>query len=225
MTRQPDLALGRRFGRLVVLGRGSHGPGEKHRTRVECLRCRTQLEVCTARLLAGVTRSCGCLQRELAHRPRPYRRLDLSGQRIGDLLVLEPLPENIPSGMRHLKACGQTVHKCRCLRCGRVIVVPTANLQRKRNPTANCGCRHLKPAIEPTAAPALEPAASRPIEDDQERDQAESVPTVGTGPPVITPQMRAAGFHLSQLGVTRRVCVPVEDEEPAVAFDGDPWNE
>lgn len=60
--------LGRKFGRLVVVG----DTGKPAKTngvpwKVRC-ECGTECEVCSSNLVTGNTQSCGCLQREKARR-------------------------------------------------------------------------------------------------------------------------------------------------------------
>jgi len=61
--------------------------------------------------------------------PRGHR-LDLTGQRFGELEVVSPA-DNID---------GQTAWLCRC-DCGNTVVVKTRNLRSGK--THNCGCRRV----------------------------------------------------------------------------------
>ena len=69
--RKTDL-IGRRFGRLVVIGQSR--PGHRANAAVRC-RCDCGLEKDISRtaLRLGRTRSCGCLRRELAAAREPPR--------------------------------------------------------------------------------------------------------------------------------------------------------
>jgi hypothetical protein len=135
--------------------------------------------------------------------------------------VLELLSQTLPSRARLLLRCGRTAHRARCLRCGREIVVPTCNLRRTKHPTVDCGCRHLLPAAAPRSGAPLA-ASTVPV------DPIVRTPTSAMVEAPLTAQERLDGWHVSQLGRTRRVCVPVaqdDDEAGGVLFDGDPWND
>ena len=123
---------GRVFDRLTVLRALPRRRDQKTRWVCRCA-CGQQTTVRVDHLLAGQTRSCGCL----------WRR-DLRGQQVGHLRVLQRAP-NVPRRSRHL-AKGHTAWVCQC-RCSRVIVVTTASLTNVGHPTTHCGCEHLKPSM------------------------------------------------------------------------------
>ncbi len=64
LSRIPDMA-GQRFGRLVVVSRGSRNTFGEQRWLCVCDCAGTKTEVLTQHLRDGSTRSCGCLMREL----------------------------------------------------------------------------------------------------------------------------------------------------------------
>lgn len=76
----------------------------------------------------GNTRSCGCLNKEMASK----RRLeDLAGQRFGRLVVVSLHPIRSKSG--------ETLWECLC-DCGKETIVFAGNL--KKGDTRSCGCLH-----------------------------------------------------------------------------------
>lgn len=77
-------------------------------------------------LKSGTTQSCGCLQKE---RTSETSFKDLTGQRFGQLLVLERYPEN--------NRFGHVQYKCQC-DCGNITIVDVTNL--KGGHTQSCGC-------------------------------------------------------------------------------------
>jgi hypothetical protein len=191
---------GRTFARLTVERAAPHAPYTKRRWVCRCA-CGKRTVVRVDHLLTGKVRSCGCLVRR-----------DLRGQTLGDLLILSRA-SNIDAGRSLHHPKGLTAWRCRCIVCRREVIVGTAQLLRNAHPS--CGCRFLKPSAEPAdeADTAIET-------DDAPRRQPVPDPL-----PVLTPEMRAAGYHQSQLGITRTVARSVEDDddEPAVLSDGDPW--
>ena len=114
---------GRRFGRLLVLSRAPKVPGEKPKWNVVCA-CGTCTVVLGARLVGGVTRSCGCLRKEILSRPK----INLLGQRFGKLLVVARAANR-----------GNQIHYWEVLcDCGSRKVVCGRNLLTKS--TRSCGC-------------------------------------------------------------------------------------
>lgn len=117
---------GRRFGKLTVVGKS----GEKSvdgRTLWLCnCDCGSQKLATAQSLLRGSTTACGC-----THAP------DLTGQRFGRLLVLEPTGESNTDKSR--------LWHCRC-DCGRETIVTTKAL--RSGSTVSCGCRKLEAGRE-----------------------------------------------------------------------------
>lgn len=125
-----------RYGMLTVLHRAENIDG---RTAWVCrCDCGQETIVRTGNLRSGITKTCGC-QRTAGDPPElPFmgatceekrtlrKRLDLTGQRFGKLIVLHPA-ENIGK---------QTAWVCRC-DCGRETVVRTSTL--RSGSTTTCG--------------------------------------------------------------------------------------
>ena len=78
-------------------------------------------------LRKGITRSCGCLQKE---RAREIKLIDLTNQRFGNLIALERDDSK--------QQDGKTYWKCKC-DCGNIVYVQTAMLNNGN--TSSCGCR------------------------------------------------------------------------------------
>ena len=151
---------GRTFGRWTVLARAARRRGQKNPAwRCRCA-CGTIAEVQTCQLLAGRSQSCGCRMQELARERRPWRRRNLRGRRVGDLLVLRMGP-SLPSTSRY-HPTGHSAWVCRC-RCGREVLITTRALIDRDQPTTHCGCRRLKPAFETTRTAAVDPRPVAPV--------------------------------------------------------------
>ena len=87
--------------------------------------CGTEVDVSSNHLRQGLTKSCGCYSREqVAQRARK----DISGQRFGLLVALEPTEE---------RSNGSIVWKCQC-DCGNITTGSVLNLQ--RGDKISCGC-------------------------------------------------------------------------------------
>lgn len=118
-----DSLLNQRFDRLLVIQKGkldSNG----HRYWICQCDCGNQVEVNGDNLRRKLTRSCGCLHRELMSQCMSE---DITGQRFGKLIAL-----------KRVSACGEpTQWLCQC-DCGNITIVRTANL--KNNHTSSCGC-------------------------------------------------------------------------------------
>jgi len=98
---------------------------EKNRRNWLCkCRCGTVKYVNENNLLAGKSKSCGCLSAELAKE----RITDLTGQTFERLKVIRRAPEN-----RH----GRVSWVCEC-KCGNECIVTGHELQQKK--TKSCGC-------------------------------------------------------------------------------------
>ena len=121
---------GQRFGRLLAIC-----PTEK-RTRSfgksggsviwECkCDCGNTTEVPLKYLVHGITKSCGCLQKESF----ANLRLDVTGQRFGRLIAIRPTDK--------VKRSGGVVWECKC-DCGNVVEVTVGHLS--KGATRSCGC-------------------------------------------------------------------------------------
>jgi hypothetical protein len=193
---------GRVFGRWTVLGRAPRVPGQRETWRCRCA-CGTERDIPGWRLWHGKTRSCGCLARDILRQKRPWRRRNLRGQVIGELTVLRPGPDLPARAGTTRSEHGHTAWQCQCA-CGRVVLIPTGQLTHQR-PTTHCGCRHLKPALEPSPAPQTRPEAPPVVER----------PTTG--------QQVLDRLHDERFG--GRVSRPVVDESNVggTLCDGDPF--
>lgn len=116
--------VGHRFGRLVVLSRSA--TSAKWVCRCDC---GNLVEVTTTHLKTGHTKSCGCLQKDIASE---VRGINLNGQRFG-LLTVEGLDiEKSTSEKKYWI--------CHC-NCGNRISVSTGDL--RSGNTQSCGCSKL----------------------------------------------------------------------------------
>ena len=112
--------LGQTFGRLRVVSLRPEGKG--NRAVWSCLcECGSAVEVVTDALTGGGTVSCGCKRRDNAAEMGSARALDLTGQKVGSLLVLS----------RHGSKSGHSAWLCRC-DCGNEVVV-TSDLRKVRS--------------------------------------------------------------------------------------------
>lgn len=116
MTKRIDIT-GHKYGRLTAL---SFADNRKWLCRCDCGKEKT---VSYDNLVAGRTKSCGCL----ADENRRGRFDNIEGRRYGRLLVLE----------RAEAQYGLTTWLCRC-DCGNETVVTACNL--KKGHTKSCGC-------------------------------------------------------------------------------------
>ena len=114
---------GQRFGELEVMG---EAPEKLWNEAAYICRCSCgETTVATkSQLQTGRKKSCGCLRKRT-----PANALDLSGQRFGDLEVIERAGTN---------ERGQALWMCRCLRCG--TVRPFAATTLRRGEAVSCGC-------------------------------------------------------------------------------------
>jgi hypothetical protein len=121
MTRTARDLTGRRFGRLTVTSIATiSGNGARWHTQCDC--GGTKIILANS-LLYGLTRSCGCLAKEIKRRPA----IDLTGQRFTRLVVIAPA-ESIDRRTRWRVRCD----------CGTEKVVNTKSL--KRGESRSCGC-------------------------------------------------------------------------------------
>ena len=136
---------GQTFGRLTVLRRVKDHvtSGGKHMVRWLCrCECGNICHVLSSNLKSGITKSCGCLHRELKsirfkamRATNPYD--DITGKTYGSLEVLSVSEPYIdPStGYKHYQ------WMCRCSKCGRECVYRGDLL---RSCSVKCPCMHLK---------------------------------------------------------------------------------
>lgn len=122
--------IGKIFGRLTVLGLADvRKPGKGILWLCKCS-CGKKHIVSTGSLRNGHTRSCGCLIRDQAKKPRPSQRLKIIGKRFGRLTVLK-LTTKI----------GESRWLCKC-DCGKEIIVKGSYLT--TGDTRSCGCLKIE---------------------------------------------------------------------------------
>lgn len=124
---------GRQFGRLTVLGRGTDyiSPKGRHHVRWLCqCECGNTTEVQTGTLVAGKSKSCGCLQRELARARAsiPKQGTDLTNKRFGRLTALKHVYSKPNEGH---------IWECKC-DCGNTVYLPAKHLN--SGIVNSCGC-------------------------------------------------------------------------------------
>lgn len=122
---------GQTFGRLAVLGPAEDHVSPSGRRYVRWLcrcECGNQVTVMGKNLKSGVTRSCGCLQKDA----QKGRREDLTGRTFGRLTVLGPAEDYVSPGGSHISRW-----LCRC-ECGNQVTVLGGSL--KSGSTRSCGC-------------------------------------------------------------------------------------
>lgn len=122
---------GKVFGRLKVLERVENSKNGQPRWKCHC-ECGNECVVQGNKLRNGITKSCGCLQKEYASESHLD---DLCGRRFGRLEVI---------GRAENKS-GKTTWLCRC-ECGNECVVRGECL--KRGDTQSCGCLNKARIIE-----------------------------------------------------------------------------
>ncbi len=115
MNKVKDLT-GRQFGRLTVIKQA--GTDRQHRTIWQCTcACGNTTKVISNSLTSGATKSCGCLQREMAAKAGT---LDITNQIFGNLKALESTNKR-----SHRKI----IWKCLCLKCNQLIFVTASDLR------------------------------------------------------------------------------------------------
>jgi hypothetical protein len=114
---------GQKYGELEVI---EESPEKVRKEKAYICRCSCgETTVATkSQLQTGRKKSCGCLRKRT-----PPNALDLTGQRFGDLEVIERAGTN---------ERGQALWLCRCLRCGNLR--PFAATTLRRGEAVSCGC-------------------------------------------------------------------------------------
>lgn len=84
--------------------------------------------VLSTKLTRGHTRSCGCLQKESAAKTEQKRSVDLTGQRFGRLIAIQPTDKRVNA---------KVVWECIC-DCGNTVYRASAAL--RTGNTSSCGC-------------------------------------------------------------------------------------
>lgn len=113
--------MGQKFGRLTVLERVGSNIHGKALWKCKC-DCGNYITVVGSSLLQGLTKSCGCLQKEPTH-----KEVIIPGTRFGKLTVLQ----------EDYHKDGRVYWKCKC-DCGNEITVMGKSL--RGGHTQSCGC-------------------------------------------------------------------------------------
>lgn len=123
LLRGQQISPGQRFGELEVIGTS---PEKVRNEAAYICRCSCgETTVATkSQLQTGRKKSCGCLRKRT-----PANALDLTGQRFGNLEVIERAGTN---------ERGQALWMCKCLRCGNLR--PFAATILRRGEAVSCGC-------------------------------------------------------------------------------------
>lgn len=131
--------LGKKFGRLLVLERVNN-KGNNVVYRCQC-DCGHEINVIGSCLRSGNTKSCGCLAKEVRQKTGrrskgrvSARSVDLIGQRIGRLIVLDRADKTASSQQRW---------RCLC-DCGKETFTTTGHL--RSGHSKSCGCLGLERA-------------------------------------------------------------------------------
>ena len=124
------------FGRWTVLERDlKHYPDKKVRWICQCS-CGNIKTVTGETLRRGQSKSCGCLQKEIAAKlatnRTPTNFINLLNQQFGDLLVINQTDERTKNG--------NIIWECQCS-CGNKIKVNSALL--RSNKKTHCGCKQI----------------------------------------------------------------------------------
>lgn len=123
-----DLILGKKFGRLTVIGISDTKVGNRPTLICSCECGNDNFLVQRKKLLSGHTKSCGCLQQET----RKSNSL-LTGKVFDRLTVIRPTEERDKKGL--------IKWECKC-DCGNKINISTTELTTGN--TKSCGCLHLE---------------------------------------------------------------------------------
>lgn len=122
---------GKRFGRLTVIERAGSSADGHARWLCQC-DCGNTTTVSSNVLKRGDTLSCGCWNREVASKKAKESYRDLTGQRFGKLIALEPMGSN-----------GKAMTwRCKC-DCGNEQFITTSHHLISGN-TQSCGCLKSK---------------------------------------------------------------------------------
>lgn len=114
---------GQKFGRLIVLGRDNENKNRRIYWICQC-ECGNIKSICGENLKYGDTKSCGCLQKELASK---RYTIDLTNKRFGKLTVIK----------RDLSKKNDVSWICQC-DCGNIKSIIGDHL--KSGHTISCGC-------------------------------------------------------------------------------------
>lgn len=91
--------------------------------------CGTEKDVPGEALRNGSSKSCGCLQKEIASQSGKNTAIDITGQKFGKLIALERIPA--------VNANKHTRWKCQC-DCGNIVDIDLGNIMSGKS--RSCGC-------------------------------------------------------------------------------------
>lgn len=127
--------VNQRFGRLLVLNRAGTKSG--HATWKCLCDCGKETIVIGSNLTSGKILSCGCYKKEKQAKWGASTGLDLTGQRFGELIVLErALDKEKEEKRQNPEKKNRPLWKCQCS-CGNITYVHTAHL--RNNSIRSCG--------------------------------------------------------------------------------------
>ena len=131
MARYTDIT-GQKFGRWTVMN--ITDKRTKNRTIIWHCKCEcgNEKDVDGYTLKSGQSKSCGCLNRELAAERCRATRIDLTGQRFGKLVALFPI---------YSENGEHTLWHCQC-DCGNTCDIDIGNLRSGKS--QSCGCTNSK---------------------------------------------------------------------------------
>ena len=125
---------GNKYGRLLVLYESERHKANKSKRIFHCrCDCGNELDVSYSNLVNQHTRSCGCYMHDVT---RKNHIVDLTGQHIGMLTILEQTYDKIDSKNRHY-----IQYKCLC-DCGKTIIKQASYIRSvlKYGGIPSCGC-------------------------------------------------------------------------------------
>lgn len=120
--KRPQIRIGFRFGRLTVISDTGDRKNGYNVWKCSC-DCGGIIQLDTRTLQRGSVQDCGCLSKVKSN------QRDLTGQRFGKLVALEPTQER--------SSKGDTIWKCHC-DCGNDALVPLTQLTQGNK--KSCGC-------------------------------------------------------------------------------------
>lgn len=128
----PNNLINQKFNNLLVIEKTEkRSPSGSILWKCQC-DCGNITLATSTQLKSGYKKSCGCLQRQKAKELGQRNLIDLTGQRFGNLVVLnQEESKTNPNGSK------KTMWKCKC-DCGNIIIVQGQSLKSKN--TQSCGC-------------------------------------------------------------------------------------
>lgn len=130
-TEKANDLIGKRFGRLIVIEKTNKRSKDRGIIwKCKC-DCGNECEIRGDSLLSGLTKSCGCLQKEYAKVIGKQSAIDISNKKFGFLTALHPTKK---------RDNGCVVWKCKC-DCGNIVYIRSSSLVGGN--TISCGCANL----------------------------------------------------------------------------------